>query len=148
MRLESAHSVSDVTKSRSSACFCDGFMENPGNGNGEFLRANRDGPNGTRSVVRMLHAISAASMGSGTDEELEAAGRELVVELRDANEPPEQVVLLIKRILAQAGVRPTHTQADSSMLPVERHALIYRSVIESSIRHYFQRPALEGGGTN
>jgi hypothetical protein len=96
----------------------------------------------------MLHAISAASMGSGTDEELEAAGRELVVELREANEPPEQVVLLIKRILAQAGVRPTHTQADSSMLPVERHALIYRSVIESSIRHYFQRPALEGGGTN
>ena len=122
-------------------------MENHGNGNGDFQRANRCGPDGTRSVARMLHAISAASKGAGTDEELEAAGRELVIELREANEPPEQVVLLIKRILAEAGVRPTHAQADSSLFPVERHALIYRSVIESSIRHYFQRPAAEGAGS-
>jgi len=109
-------------------------------------RVNGNGTDGTRSAIRMLHAISAASIGSGTPEELESAGRELVLELRQANEPPEQVLLLIKRILARAGVRPGPAQADSSIAG-ERHSSIYRSVIDSSIRHYFQRPAIDDSGT-
>jgi hypothetical protein len=121
-------------------------MVQRGSGESEIQRANGYGPDGTRSAVRMLHAISAASIGSGTREELESAGRELVLELRQANEPPEQVLLLIKRILAQAGVRPSPAQADSSIL-AERHSSIYRTVIESSIRHYFQRPVVEDSGT-
>jgi hypothetical protein len=121
-------------------------MDQRGAGEDETQRANGKGPDGTRRAIRMLQAISAASIGSGTREELESAGRELVLELRQANEPPEQVLLLIKRILAQAGVRPGPAQADSSIAG-ERHSSVYRSVIESSIRHYFQRPAVEDSGT-
>ena len=84
----------------------------------------------------MLRAISAASLGSGEHEELETAARLLVTELRAANEPPEQVLLAVKRILAQAGLRPSHPPSDSAMV-VERNTSVYRTVIASSIRHYF-----------
>ena len=84
----------------------------------------------------MLRAISAASLGSGAHEELETAARLLVTELRAANEPPEQVLLAVKRILAQAGLRPSHPPSDSAMV-VERNTSVYRTVIASSIRHYF-----------
>jgi L-asparaginase II len=115
-------------------------------GDAGLRRSKSDHPDGTRSAVRMLQAISAASIGSGTDEELESAARELVFELREANEPPEQVLLFIKGILAQAGLRPSHPPAGSSIVTA-RHASIYRSVIDSSIRHYFQQPGVEHGGT-
>jgi hypothetical protein len=98
--------------------------------------ASLDGQDPTGSEIRMRRAISAASLGAGSHEELEAANRLLVAELRAANEPPEQVLLAIKRILAQAGLRPSHPPSDSAMI-VERHATVYRHVIASSIRHYF-----------
>jgi hypothetical protein len=76
------------------------------------------------------------SIGAGSQQELEAASRELVTELRNANEPPEQVLLAMKRILAQAGLRPGHPPSDPAMV-IERHSELYRNVIASSIRHYF-----------
>ena len=75
----------------------------------------------TAAGARLLHAISAASIGAGSHIELDAAVREFVAELRDANEPPEQVLLGIKRILAQAGLRPSHPPTDPAMV-VERLA--------------------------
>ena len=99
----------------------------------------------TGAGARMLQAISAASIGSGSHEALETAVREFVAELREANEPPEQVLLAIKRILAQAGLRPSHPPADPAMV-VERLASVYRDVIASSIRHYFG--ASDGSGSN
>ena len=84
----------------------------------------------------MLRAITAASLGVGTHEELETSVRLVVAELRAANEPPEQVLLAVKRILAQLGLRPSHPPSDSAMI-VERHATVYRNVIALSIRHYF-----------
>lgn len=114
------------------------------------MRSDESGPTShgeldlTAAGARMLQAISAASIGSGSHEELETAVREFVGELREANEPPEQVVLAIKRILAQAGLRPSHPPADPEMV-VERLASVYRDVIASSIRHYFA--ASEGSGS-
>lgn len=105
---------------------------------------SRDGDDPTGSEARMRRAISAASLGSGSHEELDTAGQQLVAELRQANEPPEQVLLTIKRILAQAGLRPSHPPSDSAMV-VERNATVYRHVIESSIRHYFGNG--DGAGT-
>ena len=74
--------------------------------------------------------------GSGSRRELDAAARELVTELRRANEPPEQVLLHIKEILEEAGLRPSHGPADPALL-IDGHAAVYREVIQSSIRHYF-----------
>jgi hypothetical protein len=85
----------------------------------------------------MLLAISLAADGRGTSsDELDAAAKALVTELRSANQPPEQMLVQIKRILADAGLGTSHGSTDS--LPViDRHTALYRSVIESSIRHYF-----------
>jgi hypothetical protein len=91
---------------------------------------------------RMRRAIQHAAIGTGSPQELDAAAQELVAELRRANEPPEQVLLQIKRILAEAGVRPTHG-SDAPAIVVEHHASVYRGVIESSIRHYFQHAGAE-----
>ena len=98
--------------------------------------ASHDGQDPAGSEARVLRAITAASLGLGTHEELETAVRLLVAELRAANEPPEQVLLAVKRILAQAGLRPSHQPSDSAMV-VERNAMVYRNVITSSINHYF-----------
>jgi hypothetical protein len=98
----------------------------------------------TAAGARMLQAISAASIASGSHEELETAVREFVAELHEANEPPEQVLLAIKRILAQAGLRPSHQSADPAM-GVDRLAAVYRDVIASTIRHYFA--ASDGSGS-
>ena len=97
----------------------------------------------TDAGARMLQAISAASIGAGSRDELEAAVSGVVTELREANQPPEQVLLAIKRILAQAGLRPSHPPTDPAMV-VERLAAVYHHVIASSIRHYFG--ASDGAG--
>ena len=103
-------------------------------------RDGNDGstPNETSSAAdRMLLAISSAASGETSSvEEVDAAARALVTELRLANEPPEQVLVQIKQILADAGLKPSHGPADATHV-VGRHVALYRSVIESSIRHYF-----------
>jgi hypothetical protein len=95
------------------------------------------------SAARMRRAISAASIGAGSYEELDAATADFVAERRDAKVPPEQVLLAMKRILAEAGLRPSHEPSDP-VIVIERHAAVYRDVIAASIRHYF-RPANANG---
>ena len=97
---------------------------------------SRDGAS-SPAAQRMRNAINAAALGAVPDDELESAARALVNELRLANEPPEQVLLQIKHILAEAGLRPTQGPADPAPV-AEHHAHLYRNVIESSIRHYFR----------
>lgn len=78
----------------------------------------------------------AVAERGGSRLELETAARELVTELRSQDQPPEQVLLRIKQILAEAGLRPGHTlAADGSELMSE--AALYRDVISSTIRYYF-----------
>lgn len=98
---------------------------------------NRDFPDGPEgSALRLRKAIQAVVVNTGSRDELEAAARDLVVELRDREQPPEQVLLRIKEVLAQAGLRPGHTlAADGSELMGE--ATLYREVVSSSIKYYF-----------
>ncbi len=98
--------------------------------------ASQDGSS-SPAAERMRTAISGAASGAVSDDELESAARALVTELRLANEPPEQVLLQIKHILAEAGLRPSQGPADPAPV-AEHHLLLYRNVIESSIRHYFR----------
>jgi hypothetical protein len=89
------------------------------------------------AAIRMLRALSAAASVTATPtEELDAAAKALVTELRHANQPPEQVLVHIKQILAEAGLKPSHGPVDSTHA-IGRNIGLYRSVIESSIRHYF-----------
>ena len=99
---------------------------------GDFARR------GTLSAAaeRMRRAIDAATTGTASYDEVDAAAHALVCELRRANEPPEQALLQIKHILAEAGLRPSQGPADPAPI-VEQHVHLYRAVIESSIRHYF-----------
>lgn len=103
-----------------------------------------DALDATEAVARMRRAVSAASIGACTPEELDAAAQALVNELRAAQHPPEQVLLHVKRILAQAGLRPSHGPSDPAVV-IERHATVYRNVIESSIRFYFGRSESRDG---
>lgn len=102
---------------------------------GEIDRGSASEP--SSAAIRMLRAVSsAASATAMPTQELDAAAKALVTELRLANHPPEQVLIQIKQILAEAGLKPSHGPADSSHV-IGRNIGLYRSVIESSIRHYF-----------
>src|SRR5262245_36432581 len=96
---------------------------------------SHDGQHGT-IAERMRIAIRAVLDGSGTTEDLHAAARDLVAELRAANEPPDQALVRIKETLADAGLRPSYSSnTDGSPLGVE--AAVYRDVIAWSIRQYY-----------
>jgi hypothetical protein len=86
------------------------------------------------AVERLRRAISAAST-SGSSAELEAAAIQLVEALKATNHPPEQMLLRIKQLLGDAGVRPNYSSNDSSS--GAGHATLYRDVIAWSIRHYY-----------
>lgn len=93
---------------------------------------------GSRAAVaeRMRAAIRAVLDGSGTTEALHAAAGELVDELRQANEPPEQALVRIKETLADAGLRPSYA-SNSDGGPLGLEATVYRDVIAWSIRQYY-----------
>jgi len=82
----------------------------------------------------MREAIAAAKRGTGSREELQAAAREMVRELRRANGSPEKTLLQIKSLLADAGLRPNYT--DGEQTPTSE-AAIYRDVIAWSIKAYY-----------
>jgi hypothetical protein len=91
---------------------------------------------GESAAERMRAAIRAVLDGYGTTEALHAAARELVDELRAANEPPEQALVRIKETLADAGLRPSYaSNPDGGPLGLE--STIYRDVIAWSIRQYY-----------
>lgn len=88
------------------------------------------------AAVKLRQAILAVVEREGSRAELESAARELVGELRREDHPPEQVLLRIKEILAEAGLRPGHTLASNGS-EVMSEAALYRELISSSIRYYF-----------
>lgn len=86
----------------------------------------------------MRRAIAAVASGKGSRRELEAAAEALVTELREANAPPEQMLLQIKEILAEAGLRPTYgAPVETGTLPDDDSA-VYQDVIALSIRSYYR----------
>ena len=93
-----------------------------------------DGDHGA-AAERLRIAIRAVLDGSGSTEGLHAAARELVSELRQADEPPEQALVRIKQTLADAGLRPGYASSDGGTQGIE--ATVYRDVIAWSIRQYY-----------
>ena len=94
---------------------------------------------------QLRRATIAAVKGDGSHQELEAAARALVLELRLEEAPPERMLLRIKDILAEAGLRPAYASTDSAA-PIRGEAAIYRSVIDWSIRQYYEgHDGREGG---
>src|SRR5437870_3850277 len=86
--------------------------------------------------AQLRKVTESAARGESSRQELQEAARALVRELRAANEPPEQMLLRVKEILAEAGLRPAYASTDLDT-PVRSEPAIYRSVIEWSIRFYY-----------
>ena len=86
---------------------------------------------------RLRRAIGAAAAGKGSRDELETAARALVAELRGRDAAPEQVLIQMKELLAQAGLRAGFTATDASETHRDQAAL-YRDIITWSIRCYYE----------
>lgn len=91
----------------------------------------------------MREAITAVMDGTGSRGQLQEAARALVDELRQREHLPEETLLRIKEILADAGLRPSYAAQDPNEPHVTAAGLpneadIYREVISSSIRYYYE----------
>jgi hypothetical protein len=85
----------------------------------------------------MRLALAAVADGNGSHGELQDAAHVLVSELRQAKHPPEQMLLQIKQILAEAGMRPSYASSPEIDGPPSYGATVYRDVIAWSIRSYY-----------
>lgn len=100
-------------------------------------RASGDG--GENATDRLRRAIQGAANGTIPQDELKAASAALVSELRAANEAPEQMLLRIKRILSDAGLRPSYATPPGTDGPTTRQdTAVYRDVIAYAIQHYYE----------
>jgi hypothetical protein len=93
--------------------------------------------NGNAAAERLRGAVGAATTGKGSREELEIAARALVDELRGRQAPPEQVLIQMKDLLAEAGLRASFPATDASETHREQ-ATLYRDIITWSIRCYYE----------
>ena len=100
-------------------------------------REDGSGLDSSDAVERLRRAIEATTSGRGAEGELESAARTLVTELKREALPPEQVLLLIKRILADAGLRPSYGDSSDVTPAVGSQAAVYRDIIALSIRLYY-----------
>ncbi len=88
------------------------------------------------AAEQMRRAIAAVAAGAGSSDEVQAAARTFVNELRQHKEPPEKMLLKIKELLGSAGLRagfPT-----DALAPADRETAVYRDVIVWSIRAYYE----------
>jgi hypothetical protein len=92
------------------------------------------------AIARLRRAVEVAARDGGSLAEVDEAARVLVTHLRRNKQPPEQVLLLIKQLLSDAGLRPTYAATHDPAAPVGSGASIYRDVIAWSIRHYYADP--------
>ena len=117
-------------------------MDGTGNISNDGTRDGRGpGADGTGAAERLRQAAAAAASGRGSRQDLQAAARALVEDLRRQQEPPEQVLLKIKEHLAEAGLRPGFP-ADGDGGDVA--ASLYRDMITWSIRYYYEDRAADG----
>lgn len=106
-------------------------VNSAGSGRDRGYRLNR-----SDAEDRMRRALASVAGGKGSSRELQEAAEALVTELRQANQPPEQMLLQIKEILAEAGMRPTYASPELDG-PLSQSATLYRDVIAWSIRSYY-----------
>lgn len=101
-------------------------------------------PDGTRLealAARLREAVAGFGVSRGSRGEVERAARELTVALKQEHVPPEQMLLRIKELLAEAGLRPTYAAAMSSENLGDSEATLYRDVITWCIRDYYAQGA-------
>ena len=107
--------------------------------NGQIDSAQDLGPwpdSASHPAARLRESLSAVASGGGSHEELHNAATELVSTLRREKQPPEQMLLRIKEILAEVGLRPSYGSADRDMT-LGREATLYRDMIALCIRSYY-----------
>jgi predicted Zn-dependent peptidase len=102
--------------------------------------ATNDAPESNgRSAARLRRAVEAATAGKGSHDELQMAARALVAELRERHDRPEQVLVQIKNLLADAGLQAGYPARDETVSH-NAHTRIYRDIITWSIRYYYENP--------
>jgi hypothetical protein len=93
----------------------------------------------TEDLKRILSAVAS---GRATRRDVEGAATILVAHLRSERHAPEQMLLRIKELLAEAGLRPTYASTEQSSLSED--GSLYRHVITWCIRSYYEpSPAKE-----
>ena len=93
-----------------------------------------DGLSGATADLR--RALNAVTSGRAPRRELEDAASTLVAHLRREQHAPEQMLLRVKEVLADAGLRPTYGASERSTTGDE--ANLYRDVIAWCIRSYYE----------
>jgi hypothetical protein len=93
---------------------------------------------------RMRRAIAAAADGTGASDAFQPAARELVSEWRRTRVPPEQIILRIKKILVDIGLRPSYVTPPGPQAGVDTQTEVYREVIAWTIRHYYETASADG----
>jgi hypothetical protein len=87
--------------------------------------------------------LNAVATGAASRHELERAAANLVAHLRRERHAPEQMLLHIKQVLADAGLRPTYAAMER---PDDGDdSTLYRDVIAWCIRSYYHGPPATGG---
>jgi hypothetical protein len=92
-------------------------------------------------ATRLRDAVAAVGGGTGTRTQVERAARDFTGALKGDHFPPEQMLLRIKELLAEAGLRPTYAAATSSENLGDVEANLYRDVITWCIRDYYDHGA-------
>ena len=86
--------------------------------------------------ARLRDVLRGVTRGTASRQELDEAACALVLQLRGERETPEQVLLLIKRILAEAGLQPAH--ANKATVDLGDDARLYRDIIAKCIEYYYR----------
>lgn len=92
-------------------------------------------------ATRLRDAVAAVGGGTGTRTQVERAARDFTTALKVDHFPPEQMLLKIKELLAEAGLRPSYAAATSSENLGDVEATLYRDVITWCIRDYYGQGA-------
>lgn len=99
--------------------------------------ATNGAPDAPTAADRLRHAVSASAMGAGSRDELQAAARALVTELRGRHGAPEQMLIQMKALLADAGLCTSFPSTNGGEANGEGAGL-YRDIITWSIRYYYE----------
>ena len=107
-----------------------------------------DGPRGPQhdgsfdATADLRRTLSAVANGRASRQDLEGVATTLVTRLRSERHAPEQMLLRIKEVLAEAGLRPTYASREHSNGSDDGN--LYQDVIAWCIRSYYEvSPAKE-----
>jgi hypothetical protein len=103
-----------------------------------------NGPRGAQldgsfdATANLKRTLSAVASGRASRRDFEGAATRLVAQLRSERHAPEQMLLRIKEVLAEAGLRPTYASSEHSHDGDD--GKLYRDVITWCIHCYYDPP--------